>query len=54
MEMSNRNLGPFAYMATGIVFGTGVWYYDYWRRRAIEEIMYDEDNSRLHSIVHLN
>ena len=41
-------IGPFSYLATGFVFGVGVWYYDYWRRKAVQEIMYEEERKNYH------
>ena len=37
---------PFSYLSTGIAFGVAIWYYDYWRRRAIEEVLYSEERRR--------
>ena len=36
-------------MTTGLVLAVGVWYYDYWRRRAIEEVLYADERRRYHS-----
>ncbi len=49
-KMNNwSNLGPFSYLSTGLVLGVGIWYYDYWRRRAIEEVLYADERRRYHS-----
>ena len=37
---------PWSYLATGAVLGVSIWYYDYWRRRAVEEVMYAEERHR--------
>ncbi len=37
---------PWSYLATGTFLGFSIWYYDYWRRRAIEEILYAEERRR--------
>ncbi len=37
---------PWSYLATGVFFGVTIWYYDYWRRRAIEEILYADERRR--------
>ena len=42
-------IGPFSYITTGLVMGFGMFYYDYFRRRAIEEVMYSEERKRYHS-----
>ena len=39
---------PWSYLATGAVLGVSIWYYDYWRRRAIEEVLYAEERRRYH------
>ena len=39
---------PWSYLATGAVLGFSVWYYDYWRRRAIEEVLYADERRRYH------
>ncbi len=39
---------PWSYLATGAVIGVTVWYYDYWRRRAIEEVLYADERRRYH------
>ena len=39
---------PFSYLATGAVVGVSMWYYDYWRRRAIEEVLYADERRRYH------
>ena len=39
---------PFTYITTAMVMGVGIFYYDYWRRRAIEEIMYGEERHKYH------
>ena len=39
---------PFSYLATGAVVGFSMWYYDYWRRRAIEEVLYADERRRYH------
>ena len=39
---------PFSYLTTGLVLAVGVWYYDYWRRRAMEDIMIAEQQRRYH------
>lgn len=54
MSDNEQCVGPFSYVGTGLMIGVSTWYYDYWRRRATEEIMYDEDNSRYHSKISLN
>ena len=28
-----------------------IWYYDYWRRRAIEEVLYADEKRRYHSNI---
>ena len=33
---------PFSYATTGLTMGFMLFYYDYWRRRSIEEVMYGE------------
>ena len=35
-------------MATGAALGITIWYYDYWRRRAVEEVLYAEERQRYH------
>ena len=37
---------PWSYLSTGLFFGVTIWYYDYWRRRAIEEILYSDERRR--------
>ena len=44
---------PWSYLATGAVLGVSIWYYDYWRRRAIEEILYAEERKRYHRNYYL-
>lgn len=39
---------PFSYITTGLVLGFGMYYYDYWRRKAIEEVMVAEERFRYH------
>ena len=39
---------PWSYLSTGLVLGVGIWYYDYWRRRAIEEVLYADERRRYH------
>ena len=39
---------PFSYITTGLTLGVMIFYYDYWRRRAIEEIMYAEEKHKYH------
>ncbi len=39
---------PWSYLATGAVLGVSIWYYDYWRRRAIEEVLYADERRRYH------
>lgn len=36
------NIGPWSYMSTGLALGFAFWYYDYWRRRAMDEVMVAE------------
>lgn len=40
--------GPFSYLSTGAVVGFSIWYYDYWRRRAVEEVLYADERRRYH------
>ena len=42
-------LGPWSYLCTGAVLGITIWYYDGWRRRAVEELLYSEERKRYHS-----
>jgi hypothetical protein len=37
---------PFSYISTGLVLGFSIWYYDYWRRRAMEEVMIGEESRK--------
>jgi hypothetical protein len=37
---------PFSYISTGLVLGVTIWYYDYWRRRAMEEVMVGEEKRK--------
>ena len=39
---------PFGYIQVGLVLGVSCYYYDYWRRRAIEEVLYNEEKMRYH------
>ena len=39
---------PWSYLSTGMTLGVAIWYYDYWRRRAIEEVLYGEERRRYH------
>ncbi len=50
--IDNICAGPFSYLATGAVLGVSIWYYDYWRRRAIEEVLYAEEKRRYHRNHH--
>ena len=42
---------PFSYITVGLVLGSGMWYYDYWRRRAMDEVMYAEQRRNYHYTV---
>lgn len=33
---------PLSYITTGLSVGVVIFYYDYWRRRAVEEVLYGE------------
>ena len=46
------HLGPFSYLSTGLVLGVSIWYYDYWRRRAVEEVLYADERRRYHCTTH--
>ena len=39
---------PFSYLRTGLFFGVAISYWDYWRRSALEEVLYAEDRRRYH------
>jgi len=42
-------LGPFSYLSCAMIGGVSIWYFDYWRRRALEEVLYSEERRRYHS-----
>jgi hypothetical protein len=42
---------PFSYLRVGLVFGLSISYWDYWRRTALEEVLYAEDKRRYHTQV---
>ncbi|CDW80277.1 integral membrane protein [Stylonychia lemnae] len=37
---------PFSYLTCAFFGGLGIWYYDYFRRRALEEVLYSEERRR--------
>eukprot|EP00347_Sterkiella_histriomuscorum_P022247 403331156 len=37
---------PFSYVTTALTLGTAFWYYEYFRRRSVEELLYAEDRRR--------
>ena len=39
---------PFAYLRTGLAMGLMIGYWDYWRRTALEEVMYAEEKNFYH------
>ena len=42
---------PFSYLRTGLVLGFAVSYWDYWRRTALEEVLYAEEKTFYHMQV---
>ena len=42
---------PFSYLRVGLFFGIGISYWDYWRRTALEYVLYAEENQRYHNTV---
>ena len=42
---------PFSYFTLALAFGTGCSYFDWWRRCAIDEIMYTEKERNYHNMV---
>lgn len=42
---------PFSYIRVGLVFGCLISYYDYWRRTALEQVLYSEDRTRYYAQV---
>ena len=51
MRFRKFNLGPFSYLGSGLVVGAAMWYFDYWRRCATEELLYKEDRRRYSSKI---
>jgi hypothetical protein len=45
-------LGPFGYLKCAATLGVSLWYYDYWRRRAMEHTMVYEDINRKLGMTH--
>ena len=42
---------PFSYVTLGLFFGVSHCYYDWWRRRATETVLYAEDEANYHAMV---
>ena len=42
---------PFSYLTVGLFFGVAFSHWDWWRRRAVEEIMYSEDEINKHNML---
>ena len=42
---------PFSYLRVGLFFGLTISYYDYWRRTAMQEVLYAEEQHRYYSLV---
>ena len=42
---------PFSYLTVGLFFGVAHSYWDWWRRTATEEILYNESQTNYHSMV---
>ena len=42
---------PFSYLQTGLIVGFIIFYYDYWRRRAVETVLKGEENYRYHQTL---
>ena len=42
---------PFAYLKFALIFGCGVSYWDYWRRCAMEQVLYSEEKIRYYQTV---
>ena len=39
---------PFSYLRVGLFFGVTISYWDYFRRTAMQEVLYAEENQRYH------
>ena len=37
---------PLSYLKVGLIFGSVMWYWDYWRRAALEHVLEREDKLR--------
>jgi hypothetical protein len=42
---------PFSYLRLGLVFGVSISYWDYWRRTAMQQVMYGEERQKYHKTV---
>ena len=42
---------PFSYLRLGLVFGVTISYWDYWRRSAMQQVLYGEERQRYHKMV---
>ena len=44
--MESLSARPLSYLKIGLIFGTTMWYWDYWRRTALEHVLEREDKLR--------
>uniref|UniRef100_A0A7S3IKU0 Uncharacterized protein n=1 Tax=Strombidium inclinatum TaxID=197538 RepID=A0A7S3IKU0_9SPIT len=42
---------PFSYLTVGLTMGFVMSYFDWWKRRATEEILYKQDENKYHNMV---
>ena len=42
------SLGPWSYATTALIFAFGMYAYDYWRRAAMEQVMWAEEHRQHH------
>lgn len=42
---------PFSYLRVALFFGVTISYWDYWRRTAMQEVLYAEDQQRYFKMV---